>query len=56
MRTAFQLRSVRDMKLKNGGVDMSVENAMRTLEQLKTVHIVVETGDEIRDPQEIERA
>jgi len=35
------------MKLKDRGVDMSVENAMRTLERLKAVDIVVGTGDEI---------
>jgi hypothetical protein len=35
------------MKLKDRGVDMSVENAMRTLERLKAVHIVVGKGDEI---------
>ena len=45
--TAFQLRSVLDMKLKDRGVDMSAENAMRTLERLKAVHIVVGTGGEI---------
>ena len=45
--TAFQLRSVLDMKLKDQGVDISVENAMRTLERLKAVHILVGTGDEI---------
>ena len=45
--TVFQLRSVLDMKLKDRGVDMSVENAMRTLERLKAVHVVVGTGDEI---------
>ena len=45
--TAFQLRSVLEMKLKDGGVDMSVESAMRTLERLKAVHIVVGKGDEI---------
>jgi len=45
--TAFQLRSVLEMKLKDRGVDMSVENAMRTLERLKAVDIVVGTGDEM---------
>lgn len=45
--TAFQLRSILDMKLKDRGVDMSVENAMITLERLKAVHIVVGKGDEI---------
>ncbi len=47
MRAAFQLRSVLDMKLKDRGVDMRVEDAMRTLERLKAVHIVVGKGDEM---------
>jgi transposase len=45
--TAFQLRSILGIKLKDVGVDMSVENAMKTLERLKAVHIVVGTGAEI---------
>lgn len=39
--TAFQLRSILRMKLKDRGIDMSIEEAMKTLERLKAVHIVV---------------
>jgi transposase len=39
--TAFQLRSILRMKLKERGIDMSIEEAMKTLERLKAVHIVV---------------
>ena len=35
------------MKLEDVGVDMSVENAMRELERLKAVHIVVGKDDKI---------
>jgi transposase len=39
--TAFQLRSLLKMKINNIGLDVSIEEAMKTLEQLKAVHIVV---------------
>ncbi len=39
--TSFQLRSILRMKIKDCGVDMSIEDAMKTLERLKAVHIVV---------------
>jgi transposase len=39
--TAFQLRSILRMKLKDRGSDMSIEEAMKTLERLKAVYIVV---------------
>jgi transposase len=40
--TAFQLRSILNMKLKNKGIDMSIEEAMRTLDRLKAVHIAMD--------------
>jgi transposase len=46
--TAFQLRSVLGMRLKDVGIDMSVDEAMRTLEQLKAVHIVVKKDEGIQ--------
>jgi len=39
--TAFQLRSLLKMKINNSGLDVSIEEAMKTLERLKAVHIVV---------------
>jgi len=39
--TAFQLRSILKMKINNSGLDVSIEEAMKTLERLKAVHIVV---------------
>ncbi len=42
---AFQLRSILGMKLKDEGIDMSVEEAMKTLEQLKAMHIVVKKDE-----------
>jgi len=39
--TAFQLRSLLKMKINNSGLDISIEEAMKTLERLKAVHIVV---------------
>jgi transposase len=46
--TAFQLRSIMGMRLKDEGIDMSVEEAMKTLEQLKAVHIVVKKDDGVQ--------
>ncbi len=40
--TSFQLRSILKMKIKDSsGLDMSIEEAMKTLERLKAVHILV---------------
>jgi transposase len=39
--TAFQLRSLLKMKINNSGLDVSIEEAMKTLERLKAVHIAV---------------
>ncbi len=39
--TAFQLRSLLKMKINNSGLDVSIEEAMKTLERLKAVYIVV---------------
>ncbi|HAW51352.1 MAG TPA: IS1634 family transposase [Flavobacteriales bacterium] len=39
--TAYQLRSILRLKLRECGFDMSVEEAMKTLERLKAVHIAV---------------
>src|SRR5574341_82649 len=39
--TSFQLRSILKMKGMDRGLDMSIEEAMKTLERLKAVHIVV---------------
>ena len=39
--TAFQLRSLLKMKINNSGLDVSIEEAMKALEQLKAVHIAV---------------
>lgn len=44
---AFQLRSLLRMKLKDNNVEMSVEEAFETLEDLKAVHLCVK-GDEIK--------
>jgi len=44
---AFQLRSILNMKLKQSNLDMSIEEAMKTLEKLKAVQIVVREGEEI---------
>lgn len=46
--TAFQLRSILRMKLKDRGIDMSIEEAMRALERLKAVHIAVGKEGEIQ--------
>ncbi|MDP2789376.1 MAG: IS1634 family transposase [bacterium] len=46
--TAFQLRSILRMKLKDKGIDTSIEDAMRMLERLKAVHIAVGKDDEIQ--------
>jgi len=37
--TAFQLRSILKMKLKDNNIDMSIEEAMKTLDRLKAVQI-----------------
>jgi len=46
--TAFQLRSILRMKLKDRGIDTSIEDAMRTLERLKSAHISVGKDGEIQ--------
>jgi|GEM_PF-3007518 len=46
--TAFQLRSILGMKLKDEGIDMSVEEAMKSLERLKAVHIVVKKDEGVQ--------
>jgi transposase len=46
--TAFQLRSILRMKLKDRGIDTSIEDAMRMLERLKAVHIAVGKDGEIQ--------
>lgn len=46
--TAFQLHSILGMRLKDEGIDMSVEEAMKTLEQLKAVHIVVKKDEGVQ--------
>ena len=39
--TSFQLRSILKMKVKDSRIDMSIEEAMKILERLKAVHILV---------------
>jgi len=46
--TAFQLRSILRLKLKDKGIDTSIEDAMRMLERLKAVHIAVGKDGEIQ--------
>jgi len=46
--TAFQLRSILRMKLKDRGIDMSIEEAMKTLERLKAVNITIGQEGEIQ--------
>jgi transposase len=46
--TALQLRSILRLKLKDKGIDTSIEDAMRMLERLKAVHIVVGNDGEIQ--------
>ena len=46
--TSFQLRSILRMKLKDRGIDTSIEKAMKTLERLKAVHIVVGKDKELQ--------
>lgn len=46
--TAFQLRSILRMKLKDKRIDTSIEDAMRMLERLKAVHIAVGKDGEIQ--------
>jgi len=46
--TAFQLRSILRMKLKDRGIDTSIEEAMRMLERLKAAHIAVGKDGEIQ--------
>lgn len=46
--TAFQLRSILRMKLKDRGIDTSIEDAMRMLERLKVAHIAVGKDGEIQ--------
>lgn len=45
--TAYQLRSILRLKLKECGFDTSVEEAMKTLERLKAVHIAVGNEGEV---------
>lgn len=53
--TAFQLRSILRMKIKDKGLDMSVEEAMKTLERLKAVHIVVGKDEGIQVHRKLTR-
>ncbi|MBU4319911.1 MAG: IS1634 family transposase [Nitrospinae bacterium] len=53
--TAFQLRSILKMKIQDEGLDMSVEKAMKTLERLKAVHIVVEKDEGIQVHRKLTR-
>ena len=46
--TALQLRSILRLKLKEKGIDTSIEDAMRMLERLKAVHIAVGKDGEIQ--------
>ncbi len=46
--TALQLRSVLRLKLKDKGIDTSIEDAMRMLERIKAVHIAVGKDGEIQ--------
>lgn len=46
--TALQLRSILRLKLKEKGIDTSIEDAMRMLERLKAVHIAVGNDGEIQ--------
>jgi hypothetical protein len=46
--TAFQLRSILKMKIKDEELDMSAEEARKTLERLKEVHIVVKKEEGIQ--------
>jgi hypothetical protein len=45
--TAYQLRSILRLKLRECGFDTSIEEAMKTLERLKAVHIVVGNGGKV---------
>lgn len=53
--TAFQLRSILRMKLKDRGIDMSIEEAMKTLDGLKAVHIAVGKEGEIHVHRKLTR-
>jgi len=46
--TALQLRSILRLKLKDKGIDTSIEDAMRMLERLRAVHIAVGNDGEIQ--------
>src|SRR4030042_3292717 len=46
--TAFQLRSLLKMKINNSGLDVSIEEAMKTLERLRAVHIAVGKEGEVQ--------
>ncbi len=46
--TALQLRSILRLKLKDKGIDTSIEDAMRMLKRLKAVHIAVGKDGEIQ--------
>ncbi len=46
--TALQLRSILRLKLKDRGIDTSIEDAMRILERLKAAHIAVGKDGEIQ--------
>jgi len=46
--TSLQLRSILRMKLKDRGIDTSIEDAMRMLKRLKAVHIAVGKDGEIQ--------
>lgn len=53
--TAFQLRSILRMKLKDRGIDISIEEAMKTLDGLKAVHIAVGKEGEIHVHRKLTR-
>lgn len=46
--TSFQLHSIMRMRLADKEIDMSVEEAMKTLERIKAVHIVVKKDEGIQ--------
>lgn len=53
--TSFQLRSILKMKVKDSRIDMSIEEAMKTLERLKAVHILVGKDEGIQVHRRLSR-
>jgi len=53
--TALQLRSILRMKLKDKGIDTSIEEAMRTLDRLKAIHIAVGKDGEVHVYRKLRR-